>query len=82
MKYKILVMLMSFLISTALIGEEKKYNSPLCSDPESLTPSNAALFFKVTKISKAVDFLNSKRDSNNIGSLLQKNIKWMRSQIR
>ncbi len=78
MKYKIIIMLMSFLISTALIGEEKKDNPASCSEPESLTPSNAALFFKVTKISKAVDFLNSKKDSNNIGGLLQKNIKWIK----
>jgi hypothetical protein len=74
----IITTLISFFISTALVGEEKKDTAMLCSEPDSLTPSSAEIFIKVTKISKVIDFINSRKDSYNLGNLLIKNVNWIK----
>jgi hypothetical protein len=74
----IITLLISILISIGSTGEEKKENAGICGEPDTLIPSNAELFIKVAKISKAIDFINSRKDSYNLANIILKNVKWIK----
>jgi hypothetical protein len=83
MKHKITIefiatTLISLMLSAALTGQEKKDSAISCREPDSLIPSNAEIFIKVEKISKAFDFINSGKYSYNLADLILKKVKWIK----
>ena len=76
MNYKIIIIIISILISSAITGEEKSNSK--CDSPDTLTPSSATLFLKFPKIAKVIDFLNSKKEYYGLGNSIFKYDKWIK----
>ncbi len=73
-----MIILISSILTAALSGQEKKDNLP-CDEPDSLIPSDAGVFIKVAKISKAIEFINSRKNYYNFSDLLLKKAKWIKT---